>query len=166
MTITSCSLPVLPRLRRSHRLHAIAAGAEPEFTAWRDEDVLVQISRHWDRDNPGRALVIPLAHFKNIYTLPDDLAGRIAGIARRVAIAMRRGHPCDGVTVRQNNEPAGGQDVWHLHTHVVPCHTLRSLGRQMARLTSPAGERCRASTRYAARLRQSLATIDQTLGAL
>ena len=24
------------------------------------------------------------------------------------------------VTVRQNNEPAGGQDVWHLHTHVIP----------------------------------------------
>ena len=102
---------------------AIAAGAEPEFTAWRDEQVLVQISLHWDPDNPGRALVIPLTHVENIYTLPDDLAGRVARTTRRVAIAMRRGYPCDGVTVRQNNEPAGGQNVWHLHTHVVPCHT-------------------------------------------
>ena len=34
---------------------AIAAGAEPEFTAWRDEHVLVQIALHWDPDNPGRA---------------------------------------------------------------------------------------------------------------
>ena len=24
------------------------------------------------------------------------------------------------MTVRQNNEPAGGQDVWHLHTHMIP----------------------------------------------
>ncbi len=115
----------------------------------------MQISRHWDRDNPGRALVIPLAHFKNIYTLPDDLAGRIAGMARRVAIAMRRGYPCDGVTVRQNNEPAGGQDIWHLDTHVVPCHTGGKWRGSRLRRASDA-ERAR----YAARLRQSLATID------
>ena len=73
--------------------------------------------------------MIPLAHHENIYALPDDLAGRIARMARRVAIAMRRGYPCDGVTVRQNNEPAGDQDVWHLHTHVIPRHTGDNLRR-------------------------------------
>ena len=57
---------------------AIAAGAESEFTAWRDEHVLVQISLHWNPVNPGKALVIPLAHHENVYTLPDELAGRIA----------------------------------------------------------------------------------------
>ena len=76
--------------------------------------MLVRISKHWYSSNPGHALVIPLAHHENIYALPDDLAGRIARMARRVASAMRRGYPCDGVTVRQNNEPAGDQDVWHL----------------------------------------------------
>ena len=99
---------------------AIAGGAESEFTAWRDEHVLVQIALHWSPANPGKALVIPLAHIENIYTLPDELAGRIAHMVRRVAVAIRTGYPCDGVTVRQNNEPAGGQDVWHLHTHVIP----------------------------------------------
>ena len=99
---------------------AIADGAESEFTAWRDEHVLVQIALHWNPANPGKALVIPLAHIENIYTLPDELAGRIAHMVRRVAVAIRTGYPCDGVTVRQNNEPAGGQDVWHLHTHVIP----------------------------------------------
>ena len=39
---------------------------------------------------------------------------------RRVAVAIRTGYPRDGMTVRQNNEPAGGQDVWHLHTHMIP----------------------------------------------
>ena len=136
---------------------AIASGAEPEFTAWRDEHVLVQIALHWDPDNPGRALVIPLAHVENIYTLPDDLAGRIARTTRRVAIAMRRGYPCDGVTVRQNNEPAGGQDVWHLHTHVVPCHTGGKWRSSRLRRANDA-ERAR----YASRLQQSLLTLDQT----
>ena len=101
---------------------AIAGGAESEFTAWRDEHVLVQIALHWNPANPGKALVIPLAHIENVYTLSDELAGRIAHMVRRVAVAIRTGYPCDGVTVRQNNEPAGGQDVWHLHTHVIPRH--------------------------------------------
>ncbi len=93
---------------------AIAGGAEPEFTAWREEQVFVQIAKHWDPGGPGWALVIPTTHYENIYALPDDVAARIARTVRLVAIAMRSGYPCDGVTVRQNNEPAGGQDVWHL----------------------------------------------------
>jgi len=98
---------------------------EPEFTAWREEQVFVRISKHWDPAGPGHALVIPTTHYENIYALPDDVAARIARMVRLVATAMRRRYPCDGVTVRQNNEPAGGQDVWHLHTHVAPRHSDR-----------------------------------------
>ena len=135
---------------------AAAAGSQSEFTAWRDEHVLVRISLHWDPDFPGHALVIPVAHVENIYTLPDELAGRIARVVRRVAVAMRHGYPCDGVTIRQNNEPAGGQDVWHLHTHVVPCHRGRKWRGSRFRRADDAERR-----RYAERLRESLRTIDQ-----
>ena len=135
---------------------AHAAGAEPEFTAWRNAHVFVRISKHWYSSNPGHALVIPLAHHENIYQLPDDLAGHVLRMARRVAIAMRRGYPCDGVTVRQNNEPAGGQDVWHLHTHVVPRHAGDSLHRSQFGRADDA-ER----SRYAAFLRECLASLDK-----
>ena len=139
---------------------ATAAGAEPEFTAWRDAYVLVRISKHWYSSNPGHALVIPLAHHENIYALPDDLAGRVARMARRVASAMRRGYPCDGVTVRQNNEPAGDQDVWHLHTHVIPRHAGDDLrGSRFGRADD--AERAR----YAALLRECLASLDEMDGA-
>ncbi len=130
---------------------AIAAGAESEFTAWRDEHVLVQISLHWSPVNPGKALVIPLAHHENVYMLPDELAGRIAAVVRRVALAIRTGYPSDGVTVRQNNEPAGDQDVWHIHTHVAP----RYAGdRQHQASSVRADDRDRAC--YASRLRELL----------
>ena len=36
------------------------------------------------------------------------------------AIAFKEAYDCDGVSTRQHNEPAGNQDVWHLHTHVFP----------------------------------------------
>ena len=129
----------------------IAAGAEPEFTAWRDDHVLVQISLHWNPVHPGKALVIPLAHHENVYTLPDELAGRIAAVVRRVAIAMRTGYPADGVTVLQNNEPAGDQDVWHIHTHVIPRYDG---DREDQERRMRADDRDRA--RYASRLRELL----------
>ncbi|MCE2449016.1 MAG: HIT family protein [Candidatus Latescibacteria bacterium] len=77
-----------------------------------------------------------------------ELAGRIAHMVRCVAVAIRTGYPCDGVTVRQNNEPAGGQDVWHLHTHVIPRH----IGDGM-HLGVPVRADDRDRARYADRLR-------------
>ena len=133
---------------------AIAAGAEPEFTAWRSEHVFVQISKHWGPASPGHALVIPTIHYENIYTLPDDVAARIARMVRLVATAMRRRYPCDGVAIRQNNEPAGGQDVWHLHTHVVPRHKDRPSPENRWELAD-GPERAR----YAVLLRRSLESV-------
>lgn len=138
---------------------AIAGGAEPEFTAWRGERVVVQIAKHWDPGGPGRALVIPTIHCENIYALPDDVAGGIARVVRRVATAMRRGYPCDGITVRQNNEPAGGQDVWHLHTHVVPRH-----GQMPPQVYGLERADDAERARYALRLRESLQVVDSTVG--
>ena len=129
----------------------LAGGAEADFTAWRDDHVMVQISRDWTPATPGKALVIPRQHYENIYTLPDDLAGRIAQVVRRVAVAIRRGYPCAGVTVRQNNEPAGGQDVWHYHTHVTPRNPGDRL-YQSRLVCADDGERAR----YAALLRSLL----------
>ena len=97
----------------------IAGGAESEFTAWRDEHVMVQIALHWNPANPGKALVIPLAHHENVYTLPDELAS--------------------------------GQDVWHLHTHVIP----RYIGDGKY-LGVPVRADDRDRARYAVRLRELL----------
>ncbi len=133
---------------------AIAGGAEPAFTAWREEQVFVHIAKHWDPGGPGRALVNPTIHYENIYTLPDDVAGEIARMVRLVATAMRRGYPCDGITVRQNNEPAGGQDVWHLHTHVVPRH-----GQEPPPVYGLERADDAERARYAVRLRQSLQAV-------
>jgi histidine triad (HIT) family protein len=38
----------------------------------------------------------------------------------RVARALKRACAADGISVRQNNETHGGQDVFHVHFHVIP----------------------------------------------
>jgi histidine triad (HIT) family protein len=33
---------------------------------------------------------------------------------------MKAEYQCDGIMLRQQNEPAGDQSIWHYHLHVIP----------------------------------------------
>ena len=70
--------------------------------------------------NQGHVLAIPNQHFENIYDLPLEIATEIHAFARMIALAMKATYQCDGIQIRQHNEPAGGQHVFHYHLHVIP----------------------------------------------
>jgi histidine triad (HIT) family protein len=100
---------------------AIVAGAEdPRATVWRDRHSIAVIALHQHPKNAGALLVCPLGHFENIYVMPDDIGAHLFGVSKRLAIALKRALGCQGVSTRQHNEPAGSQEVWHYHQHVVP----------------------------------------------
>lgn len=82
----------------------------------------VRISPKWWPANPGAALVIPRGHHENLYDIPPDAGHAVWDLTQQVAVAMRRAYDCEGISTRQHNEPAGNQDVWHLHVHVFPRH--------------------------------------------
>jgi diadenosine tetraphosphate (Ap4A) HIT family hydrolase len=63
---------------------------------------------------------VPTRHVAHIYDVGDDLAGPLMTTLARVAAAVKAVSSADGVSVRQNNEQHGGQDVFHLHFHVIP----------------------------------------------
>ena len=87
---------------------------------YRDQTVLAFIAAAGWPNNPGHVLVVPVAHFENLYTLPDTLGARLQLLSRRVALAMKAAYGCPGTSTRQHNEPGSGQDVWHFHTHIFP----------------------------------------------
>jgi len=69
---------------------------------------------------PGHTLILPKAPARNLLDIaPDDLA-HVARVAQKVAKAAMTAFGADGITVRQFNEGAGGQVVFHLHVHVIP----------------------------------------------
>ena len=88
----------------------------------RTDRARARISPRWWPLNPGAALVIPRKHHENLYDLPPESGHAVWDLTQRVAIAMRAAYACDGTSTRQHNEPAGGQDVWHLHVHVFARH--------------------------------------------
>jgi histidine triad (HIT) family protein len=107
--------------------------------------VYAMISAFQWPNNPGNVVVIPKAHYENIYDLPAELAQWIHGTAQQIALAMKVAWKCDGVSTRQHNEPAGNQDTWHYHMHVTPRFHGDNLYREYAsgKALMPADERAK-----------------------
>ncbi|MBB4690836.1 HIT family protein [Paractinoplanes abujensis] len=78
------------------------------------------VSPSWWPHNPGNVLVVADAHHENLYDLPSACGHAVHDLVREVAVAMRHTYGCDGISVRQHNEPAGHQTAWHYHVHVFP----------------------------------------------
>jgi histidine triad (HIT) family protein len=68
----------------------------------------------------GHTLVIPKVAARTLFDIePNDLA-RFMPSVQKVAHAVRDGMKAEGITLQQFNEEAGGQQVFHLHFHVLP----------------------------------------------
>ncbi|MBR1586788.1 MAG: HIT family protein [Kiritimatiellae bacterium] len=97
---------------------AIAAGEIPCFKVYEDDIVLAYLDI-----NPfaeGHTLVIPKDHSTGLLdTSPDTLREMIARV-QKVSARIKDALPCDGFNILQNNGPAAGQTVPHLHFHIVP----------------------------------------------
>lgn len=114
------------------------SGVETEDTLLRltdivyiDEFVTAFINSFWIKNNPGHVIVVPNDHYENLYELPSDLGMHIFNISKKVAIAMKEAYGCDGITILQNNEPAGGQHAFHYHLHIFPRYEHDELHENM-----------------------------------
>lgn len=70
--------------------------------------------------NEGHTLVISKAHYESIFDIPQDLVEYIHGITKRIAIAVEKATKANGISIIQQNGKAAGQDIFHLHVHVIP----------------------------------------------
>lgn len=96
----------------------IAAGEIPSATIYEDDDfrVILDITPA----SKGHALIIPKEHYANLYELPDELAAKVMGVAKKVITKMTDLLGCDGYNVLQNNGETAGQTVFHYHMHLIP----------------------------------------------
>ena len=87
---------------------------------FRDEMTTAFVSPKWWEAAPGHVLVVPNDHYENIYAIPDAPLAAVHRTAKVMAGALTSAYRCEGISMRQHNEPGGGQDVWHFHVHVFP----------------------------------------------
>lgn len=68
----------------------------------------------------GHALVIPRNHYDPVMETPDEIVAKLHITAKKIAIAQMNAFGADGVNIIQNNGKASGQEVEHIHVHVIP----------------------------------------------
>lgn len=85
------------------------------------EDDLVSALLDIQPVNPGHTLVIPNQHAELFADLAPEMLGRMMAIAQRVAEALRASDlRCDGVNLFLADGTVAGQEVPHVHLHVIP----------------------------------------------
>jgi histidine triad (HIT) family protein len=68
----------------------------------------------------GHVLVVPKAPARTLLDIEPDSLGKLIVEVQRIARAVKQALVADGITIWQFNESAGGQEVPHLHFHIVP----------------------------------------------
>ena len=96
----------------------IANGDIPSKTLYENEEFRVILDLA--PATKGHALILPKSHFKNLYELPEETAGKAMMLAKKMATTMTEKLGCDGFNVVQNNNEVAGQTVFHFHMHLIP----------------------------------------------
>jgi len=98
----------------------ILRGEIPSLKILEDEHVLAFMDiMPWSE---GHTLVIPRAAARNLFEIQPHALAKLIERTQTVAQAVQKAFKPDGLRLVQNNEPAAGQTVFHLHFHIVPCY--------------------------------------------
>ena len=97
----------------------ILAGRAPASIVYRDE--LCCAFMDIRPVNQGHVLVIPVRHAACLAELDEPTGAHIFVIGQRMAAAVRvSGVPCEAVNLFLADGVAAGQDVFHVHLHIIP----------------------------------------------
>ncbi|MGN5238410.1 MULTISPECIES: HIT domain-containing protein [unclassified Rhodococcus (in: high G+C Gram-positive bacteria)] len=98
---------------------AIVAGTAPASVVLDEPDVLAFMDIR--PFTPGHLLVVPKRHASGLKQLDPDDGAAVFAAGQRIATALRASSlPIDGVNLLLADGVAAGQEVFHVHLHVVP----------------------------------------------
>ncbi|ELY65471.1 HIT family protein [Natrinema versiforme] len=69
---------------------------------------------------PGHTLVIPKDEYERLNDVPDDIATDLYATVHRMVPVVEDAVDADATTVAFNNGEEAGQEVPHVHCHIVP----------------------------------------------
>ncbi len=96
----------------------IANGEIPSKTLYEDDKFRVILDL--GPASKGHALILPKEHYADLYELPEETAGEVMKLAKKMAAQMTQRLGCEGFNLVQNNGELAGQTVFHFHMHLLP----------------------------------------------
>ncbi len=73
--------------------------------------------------NPGHTLVLLKGHYATLMDIPEDLGGELMATLSKLGKAVMEATGAEGVNLIQNNYEVAGQEVHHVHFHLIPRHS-------------------------------------------
>jgi len=98
----------------------ILRGELPSHKVYEDDDTFAFLDIMPRAD--GHLLVIPKTPARNLLDASPAQMAAVMATVQKLSNATIEAFEADGVTIQQFNEAAGGQEVFHLHVHVLPRH--------------------------------------------
>ncbi|HEY7573220.1 MAG TPA: HIT family protein [Nitrososphaeraceae archaeon] len=68
----------------------------------------------------GHALVIPKIHYSKLQDLDIDSTGSVFSLVRKICAVLERAVNVNSTTVAVHNGVEAGQEIPHVHVHIVP----------------------------------------------
>jgi histidine triad (HIT) family protein len=96
----------------------IAAGEIPCGKLYEDDDIIAFMDINPISD--GHTLVIPKTHSARVHDSAPDVLAKLAAKLPMLANAVVKGLECSGYNILCNNGAAAGQEVEHVHFHIIP----------------------------------------------
>ncbi len=104
----------------------IVEGQIPALRVYEDEAVLAFLDIGPLAE--GHLLVITKDHYVRLENMPDELLAHITPVLTRLARVVMKVTGVDAYNVLQNNGRAAGQEVMHVHFHIIPRRPADGLG--------------------------------------
>jgi len=98
----------------------IIKGEIPADKIYEDDRVLVFLDIN--PVNPGHTLVISKKHYSNIEEASEEDLTAIILTVKKIGRLLKDKFGVAGYNVTSNNDPVAGQNVPHIHFHIIPRH--------------------------------------------
>jgi histidine triad (HIT) family protein len=97
---------------------AIIDGKIPSYKVYEDENTLAFLDIH--PSAPGHTLLIPKAHVAQVEDLPEEDARYLFSTLHLIVGRIQKAMGAPATTIGINNGRESGQEVPHVHIHVIP----------------------------------------------
>ena len=96
----------------------IVKGELPSDKVYEDQDTVAFLDINPTRE--GHTLVIPKKHFVNMEDISEEDLQKVIVVVKKIGKALKEGLGVESYNICENNDPAAGQIIPHVHFHLIP----------------------------------------------
>jgi histidine triad (HIT) family protein len=96
----------------------VVAGEVPNYTVYEDSQTLAFLDIN--PRSKGHTVLIPKVHGETIFDFNEEILKVMLPAVQRAAEILEKILQPDGFNIGWNHGEAGGQEVPHLHVHIIP----------------------------------------------